>query len=99
VWEKIVTDDEKKPPSRHFHSALEFHNNIFIFGGKSNGYLNDLWIFNTSLIFECDIFLCRIVYFFFVFASSVTREWKLVENDDAPPRRYGHSAVIHDKIM
>jgi len=34
------------PQGRHFHTAVEYQGGMYIFGGKSNGYMNDLWRFD-----------------------------------------------------
>eukprot|EP01089_Gocevia_fonbrunei_P017650 TRINITY_DN5790_c0_g1_i1.p1 TRINITY_DN5790_c0_g1~~TRINITY_DN5790_c0_g1_i1.p1 ORF type:complete len:272 (+),score=57.09 TRINITY_DN5790_c0_g1_i1:100-915(+) len=57
-WELVKTnspdDDQEgapKPgvfPKRHFHTTILYHDELFVFGGKSNGYWNDIWKYNTS---------------------------------------------------
>ncbi|MDP2439397.1 MAG: kelch repeat-containing protein, partial [archaeon] len=34
------------PCPRHFHSYVLYGERLYIFGGKSNGYLSDLWVFD-----------------------------------------------------
>lgn len=34
---------EGRPFARHFHSAVWYGGHFYVFGGKSNGYHNDLW--------------------------------------------------------
>jgi len=54
TWQKV--DASPLPKARNFHTAI-FRNNktatavsqeLIIFGGKSNGYLNDTWSFNLT---------------------------------------------------
>jgi hypothetical protein len=42
TWTTILPNS-KSPIARNWHSSVEFNNELYIFGGKSNGYLNDLW--------------------------------------------------------
>ena len=37
-----MENNDDSPCARHFHSIALFKNNLYIFGGKSNGYHNDL---------------------------------------------------------
>ena len=43
-------DDVVNPmfPRRHFHSAVTYQDSMYVFGGKSNGYWNDLWRFDIE---------------------------------------------------
>ena len=34
------------PKGRHFHSAIVYKNKMYIFAGKSNGYMNDLYSYD-----------------------------------------------------
>ncbi|KAG2383107.1 hypothetical protein C9374_004444 [Naegleria lovaniensis] len=36
------------PIPRNFHSAVCYHHEMIIFGGKSNGFLNDVWSFDFT---------------------------------------------------
>lgn len=36
------------PGPRHFHSSVLYRDKLYIFGGKSNGYLSDLWSFDFA---------------------------------------------------
>lgn len=36
------------PQGRHFHSVVTYRNCMIICGGKSNGYMNDLYSFDFS---------------------------------------------------
>jgi len=48
-WKLIEMNDEKKKPSaRNFHSCVKYGDCMLIFGGKSNGFMNDLWQFNFT---------------------------------------------------
>jgi hypothetical protein len=42
--------DGNAPAGRHFHSAVVYEKNLYIFGGKSNGYKNDLYKYDTGKI-------------------------------------------------
>jgi N-acetylneuraminic acid mutarotase len=42
TWTTILPNSTL-PISRNWHSSIVFNNELYIFGGKSNGYLNDLW--------------------------------------------------------
>jgi N-acetylneuraminic acid mutarotase len=44
TWTTIVPNNNNSTPiSRNWHSSIVFNNELYIFGGKSNGYLNDMW--------------------------------------------------------
>ena len=36
------------PQGRHFHSAVTYRRQMIIYGGKSNGYMNDIYSFDYS---------------------------------------------------
>eukprot|EP01091_Cochliopodium_minus_P011938 TRINITY_DN3512_c0_g2_i1.p1 TRINITY_DN3512_c0_g2~~TRINITY_DN3512_c0_g2_i1.p1 ORF type:complete len:437 (+),score=118.84 TRINITY_DN3512_c0_g2_i1:43-1353(+) len=42
-WEKLNTNF----PARHFHTSYYSDGKAWIFGGKSNGYRNDIWVANV----------------------------------------------------
>jgi hypothetical protein len=42
--------DGNAPAGRHFHSTVVYEKNLYIFGGKSNGYKNDLYKYDTGKI-------------------------------------------------
>jgi hypothetical protein len=65
-WHALPVKDPV-PPGRHFHSAVLFNDQMYIFGGTSNGYYSDLWRFNLGLS------LLRNLYtLFFVWRSELT---------------------------
>jgi hypothetical protein len=35
------------PTGRHFHGAVGIGTKMYVFFGKSNGYMNDVWVYNT----------------------------------------------------
>jgi N-acetylneuraminic acid mutarotase len=39
------------PRGRHFHSAVTYNEKMYIFGGKSNGYMSDIWCFDFGNFF------------------------------------------------
>jgi hypothetical protein len=39
----LVTPNNQSPLARNWHSSIVYNNELYIFGGKSNGYLNDMW--------------------------------------------------------
>ncbi|KAL6070689.1 kelch domain-containing protein 3 [Balamuthia mandrillaris] len=45
-WTKLTV--ENGPRGRHFHSMVLYRNALYVFGGKSNGYMNDLYCFNLA---------------------------------------------------
>ena len=47
---KPLKTDGNTPKGRHFHSSVVFENSLFIFGGKSNGYLNDIHEYSIGMI-------------------------------------------------
>lgn len=47
VWQILATVGDK-PKGRHFHSCVLFDGAMWIFGGKSNGYMSDLHKFTLS---------------------------------------------------
>ena len=46
-WKAVVTDGTS-PKGRHFHACVQYNNALYVFGGKSNGYMNDLHCFDLS---------------------------------------------------
>jgi hypothetical protein len=54
------------PKARHFHTAVVHDGSIWIFGGKSNGYMNDLFCLNLSIHFLfCSVLFCS----FYIYIS------------------------------
>ena len=39
------------PRGRHFHTSVSYKGKMYIFGGKSNGYMADIWAFDFGLLF------------------------------------------------
>lgn len=48
-WEVVATTG-KRPKGRHFHSAVLLDHNMYIFGGKCNGYMNDISCLNLGML-------------------------------------------------
>lgn len=48
-WD-VVTTTGKRPKGRHFHSAVLLDHNMYIFGGKCNGYMNDISCLNLGTV-------------------------------------------------
>ena len=49
VWNKEPIETKgTKPNGRHFHSSVIYEKNLYIFGGKSNGYKNDLFKYSIG---------------------------------------------------
>lgn len=46
---RVALPGEAWPPARHFHAAVAHGDALYIFSGKSNGYLNDIWRYDTRL--------------------------------------------------
>jgi len=56
-WELLVDTDsleddgeegDEVPTRRNLHSAVKIGRKLYIFGGKSNGYFNDMWCFHLD---------------------------------------------------
>jgi len=47
TWSKVKSG-KIRPKGRHFHSAVVFKGSMYIFGGKNNGYMNDLYCFDLG---------------------------------------------------
>jgi len=47
-WKKIEATGNK-PKGRHFHTAIIHASKMFVFGGKSNGYMNDLFYLDLGM--------------------------------------------------
>lgn len=73
--------DRPMPSGRNFHAAV-FHarsNAVVMFGGKSNGYMNDLWM--LRLLGGDEGVLCG--------------RWEAVEGKgEVPSPRFGHSMNV-----
>jgi len=78
-----------------FYSDSNLHNLRYVFGGKSNGYLNDVWTFDIGTSAFSPI---HIIY---VLAYIEKVEWKLIKTSGSrtPSKRYGHSAVLWGGCM
>lgn len=50
-WNVIKATDG--PKGRHFHTANVHNGGMFIFGGKNNSYMNDLWRFDLGKLLWC----------------------------------------------
>lgn len=86
-WNVIKADG---PKGRHFHTANVYNGGMFIFGGKNNSYMNDLWRFDLGVFsFAC------------IVTSIETHVWtQLVPVSGRPPsKRYGHSVVFWGNSM
>ncbi|EFC43530.1 rho family small GTPase [Naegleria gruberi] len=44
----IILSEGEKPSPRNFHSAISHDHKMILFGGKSNGYLADVWQFEFN---------------------------------------------------
>lgn len=42
-----TTPENERPYARHFHSCVFYGGFFYVFGGKSNGYHNDLWQYHV----------------------------------------------------
>ncbi|KAL9648570.1 hypothetical protein ABK040_012229 [Willaertia magna] len=45
-WNKIIMNNENIVKERNFHSSVIYENELILFGGKSNGYFNDMYSLN-----------------------------------------------------
>jgi hypothetical protein len=63
------------PTGRHFHSAVVFDGCMYIFGGKNNGYMNDLHCFDIGK----DPLLLHCVYHLFA-QMGISLPRSLMEN-------------------
>jgi hypothetical protein len=100
------------PPGRHFHSAVLYEGCMYIFGGTSNGFYNDLHCFNLGMALPAFIAVgvrrdvtkpVRVISPFahvILFINTETGTWSLVTPaTTAPSPRYGHSAVAYRHCM
>lgn len=46
IWEQVNVNSEIKPQPRNFHSSVVIDGKMYVFGGKSNTYFNDLYTFD-----------------------------------------------------
>jgi hypothetical protein len=100
-WKKVPTEGTNKPKGRHFHAAVVYHNRMYLFGGKSNGYMNDLFCLDFGAEY-CIAEPARLVALnFLLFFFSDTMTWSQEDNVSGKPpsKRYGHSAVVYNKCM
>jgi len=76
---------------RNFFSCVTYDDKIWVFGGKGNGYRNDLIVYEAGITAN---------YFPSVFNASQGK-WQEVDGDgkNVPPRRYGHTAVVYKRRM
>jgi N-acetylneuraminic acid mutarotase len=75
------------PQKRNLHTCVVYKDNLIIFGGKSNGYLNDIHLYSISFSF------------FFKFLSANNKWQELETTGDIPSPRYGHTSVIFGDSM
>ncbi|KAL9648567.1 hypothetical protein ABK040_012226 [Willaertia magna] len=45
-WNKIIMNNHNIVKERNFHSSVIYENELILFGGKSNGYFNDMYSLN-----------------------------------------------------
>jgi hypothetical protein len=45
---KVVAVEGTSPKGRHFHACVLHNNSLYVFGGKSNGYTNDMHCFDLK---------------------------------------------------
>lgn len=71
---------------------------MIICGGKSNGYMNDLYSFDFSMLFSSKTKNNK-KYLYFI--KLETKEWTEIipQGKERISRRYGHSAVIYNDSM
>lgn len=87
TWKKVVGVYGKPPMGRHYHIVVKhpIEDSVFIFGGKSNGYCNDLHRFDLGP-FSSSL------------TPTDTLTWTpIVPKGEIPSRRYGHTVVTHNK--
>jgi N-acetylneuraminic acid mutarotase len=47
-WITVTPNSEELPLARNWHSAIVYNDELYIFGGKNNRYLNDMWKYDPS---------------------------------------------------
>jgi hypothetical protein len=67
-----LTPSGVAPKGRHFHTAVVHDGCIWIFGGKSNGYMNDLFCLNLSIFFDFFTisFILRVLIFVVLYSMK-----------------------------
>lgn len=84
-WEEMrVLDD--KPTRRSYHSAVEWSNDLYVFGGQdlSEGAFSDLWVLRMD----------RSTH------GTKADTWELAERGEHAPRELcRHTAVVHSNQM
>ncbi|KAL9648012.1 hypothetical protein ABK040_012313 [Willaertia magna] len=81
-WNKIKVQNSSIIKERNFHSAVIYENDLIIFGGKSNGYFNDMYSLNLITKDEWK----RIDY---------NENNDLTTSDNIPSPRYGQTMCIY----
>jgi len=84
------------PTQRHFHvAAIDSQNQMWIHGGKSNGYHNDFYKYNIGKLARSERNLektSRATYTSLTWSG--TMQWShVVTKNPGPLARFGHSAV------
>jgi host cell factor len=49
-WKKIESTNGQSPRPRHGHKAVAINDLMIIFGGGNEGIVDELHVFNTSLL-------------------------------------------------
>lgn len=49
-WKKVVTTTGNVPRPRHGHKAVAIKDLIVVFGGGNEGIVDELHVFNTSML-------------------------------------------------
>lgn len=83
------------PEKRHFHSSVLYNGALYIFGGKSNGYHNDMFRFDFGA--SCSVFSFRVLRWLFTWwliVVSEKSEWSEVryKSKKIPHAVFGHTA-------
>lgn len=86
-WE-VIREQKTGPTKRAFHSAVACNNFLFIFGGKSNGYKNDLHWFRTG----------KIIQFFYSFERRAKMVRICGNGDDTAKRSLCACCVFHQHV-
>ena len=59
-WKKVVSTVGPSPRPRHGHRAVAYKDLMIVFGGGNEGIVDDLHVFNTSIIIS---FICQCLFF------------------------------------
>jgi len=93
----LITSPSRLPPLI-IHPSLDSEKELmFVFGGKSNGYHNDIWKFDLGIC-PPSPFVSEFTWACFPEDNS----WEVMtveKGSRVPARRYGHSGVLYSSEM